>query len=146
METSYHTVHKTAHVDTVCLHHKRNIAIEPNSHTREHLLAESVRQIDEHHHYVDVGLAKLLLVADVDVCGAMPNTMIVSTSNTTYAIKSASGVDVQIAARRCLKTHPCGVSFGSCRGPLGGPQPGLEVRVGSVTESTTLPETFLVVA
>ena len=96
-------------------HHLQQM--ESNLHTREHLFAESVREVDERHHCANVVLAELLSAADADVCRTMPNTMVLSTSNATYAIKSASGVDVQIAARRCLKPHPCGVSFRSCRGP-----------------------------
>ena len=66
--------------------------MESNLRTREHLFAESVREVDERHHCANVVLAELLSAADADVCRTMPNTMVVSTSNATYAIKSASGV------------------------------------------------------
>ena len=42
--------------------------MESNKHIREHLFAESVRQVDERHHYVNEVSAERLSAADVDGC------------------------------------------------------------------------------
>ena len=42
--------------------------MESNKHIREHLFAESVRQVDERHHYANEVSAERLSAADADGC------------------------------------------------------------------------------
>ena len=42
--------------------------MESNQHIREHLFAESVRQVDERHHYANEVSAERLSAADADGC------------------------------------------------------------------------------